>query len=50
MLENENTAVVLDLYLTTDDNCVNSITEKTGLSSSRVSGIINKYLKRNDNK
>ncbi len=47
-LENEKKAIVLDLYLTTDDNCVNSIAEKTGLPSRKVSEIINKYLRRND--
>ena len=44
MLDNEKDAVVIDLFLTTHDNRVSVIAEKTGVSPQKVNAIINKYL------
>ncbi|WP_435263022.1 hypothetical protein [Tenacibaculum sp. nBUS_03] len=44
MLENEKTAIIIDLFLTSHDNRVGVIAEKTGLSEHRVNRVINKYL------
>lgn len=45
MLENEKTAIIIDLFLTSHDNRVSVIAEKTGLSEQRINSVINKYLK-----
>ncbi|MCG7502395.1 hypothetical protein MHM83_10975 [Tenacibaculum sp. Mcav3-52] len=50
MLENEKTAIVIDMYLSLLDTSkqnteiVAMIAEKTGLKESRVRSVINKYL------
>ncbi|WP_418639647.1 hypothetical protein [Winogradskyella sp.] len=50
MLENEKTAIVIDMYLSLIDTSkqnteiVAMIAEKTGLKESRVHSVINKYL------
>ena len=46
MLDNEKEAIVIDLFLTTHDNRVSVIAEKTGLHTQKVSTIINKYLSK----
>ena len=44
-LENKKDAIVIDLYLTEQDNSVKNIAEITGLLEITVHQIINKYLK-----
>ena len=44
MLQNEKSAVVIDLYLTAENNTVPAIAAKTGITEHNVHKIINKYL------
>lgn len=44
MLENEKTAIIIDMFLNSKDNRVKIIAEETGLKESRVHSVINKYL------